>query len=250
MQTSIAVLAALALVGGAGFAFASSPRTYSGDDFALRVDASGAIHREPYQVARVSIARAELPASPVVDVPPVAPPSASAPLIESETDTDTAQPSAPPAPAPVGDECDLPAGAVSPSEKAELFPNRDGRFSKVPKSMEPMFEKACRDYGVPVRFLAAGASYETHFTPKLGDRGTSCGVFQFRDVKRRWTNWGFAGLEECMKPEPNIRKAAENWAKHMKKLPIRTVIRKHNGAGAKANAYAAKVMWGADTYYR
>jgi hypothetical protein len=241
---SILVLLGTSALAGGLVAWASPPRTYPGDDFTLRVDASSAIHREVFTVRRVdSSGLAGAPEGAEAPAEAVAP-------IESETETDFDAPAPAPAKAPVRDECAIPARAVSPSDKPELFPNRDGRFSKVPKYLVPFFEQACKDYGVPVRFLVAAASYETHFTPKLGDGGTSCGILQFRDVKRRWTNWGFAGLAECMDPEKNIRKAAENWSKHMKQWPIETVIRKHNGGGKRAEAYKRRVVSAAETYYR
>jgi len=250
MRTFIAGLAALAIVGGAGFAFASAPRTYPGDNFTLRVDNSGAIHKEyrdVYEVERIKMSAAELPASPPADEPPVAP-------VEAETDK------APPETAPSpkanpavrsGDDCTLPVAAVSSTDSIEPFSPPSSRFSKVPKYLVAIYERACRDYRVPVRYLVADGSYETHFREKaIGDGGTSCGIHQMHDSKRTWKGWFAGGLADCHNAEKNIRTTADSWRKMLDGgRTIAQAIKRHNGSGPRADKYMRTVMSGADRYY-
>lgn len=250
MRTSIAALAALAIVGGAGFAFASTPRTYPGDDFTLRVDASGAIHKEyrtVYQVERVGLSAAELPASPAANEPAVAP-------VEAETDKAPPE-AAPPAeanPQPrAGDDCVLPAKAISSTDSIEPFSPPSSRFSKVPKYLAPLYERACDDFRIPVRYLVADGSYETHFREKaIGDGGTSCGIHQMHDRKRTWKGWFAGGLADCHNAEKNIRTTADSWRKMVDGgRTIAQAIKRHNGSGAAADRYMRTVMGGAERYY-
>jgi hypothetical protein len=246
MKTSIAALAALAIVGGAGFAFASTaPRTYPGDNFTLRVDNSGAIHRVPFIVERVDTTHTEIAPSPVAP-------------IESENDTALAPPdAAPPAavnPQPRADDCTLPAKAISTTDKIENFAPANGRFSKVPQYLVRFYEEACRDFKIPVRYLVADGSYESHFrSGAMGDSGTSCGIHMFRDTKRTWRGWfPNGGLVACHDAEQNIRKAAEHWRTMMDRGTAKTLadaIRRHNGAGPRAIRYQQTVMGGANRYY-
>lgn len=149
-------------------------------------------------------------------------------------------------------DCTLPEAAISATDSIENFPNRSGRFSKVPKYLVPFYEQACRDYGLPVKYLAADGSWETHFTSKLGDGGRSCGIHQFHANSRRvpWPqNWGFRDVDDCLNPEANIRKVAEFWSKVLATTchgDVRCAIQRHN---SNARGYAANVMRGADTYY-
>lgn len=151
------------------------------------------------------------------------------------------------------DQYTLPASAVSPSDTPEHFPVRHGRFSKVPAYLAPIYERAARDYQIPVRYLAADGSYETHFHPELGDGGRSCGIHQFYANSRRvpWPmNWGFTSVAHCMEPEANIRKAAESWSTWREELcrgSLRCAIQRHNSS---ARGYAAAVMSGGDRYYQ
>lgn len=204
---------------------ASASTTYPGDTFTLRQDASGAIWREDFVLP--------------VEIPAVEP----APQPEATPHTKPQR----------SGECVLPASAISSTDSIEHFPVRHGRFSKVPRYLVPIYEQTCEDYDIPVRYLAAGGSYESHFRPTaMGDSGTSCGIHMFRDVKRKWTNWGFErGLTDCHDPEQNIRKAGEHWRTMMKNgRTLRAAIKKHNGAGPKAERYVQTIMGAADRYYR
>lgn len=108
---------------------------------------------------------------------------------------DEVAPPAPPAPVTVervgpSDEYTLPASAIATQN--ETLENFDSRFAKVPPQYVGFFEQAARDYAVPVKYLAAAASYETHFRANnISDGGTSCGIFSFHQHgSKPWPqNW-------------------------------------------------------------
>lgn len=150
------------------------------------------------------------------------------------------------------DDCTLPAPAVSSSDAPEDFTPKNGRFAKVPKAYAPLYEAACREYHIPVRYLAADGSYETHFdTNSMADNQTSCGIHGFhKNSSKPWPqNWGFKDLAACHDPAQNIRKAAESWRNNLDTKcagDIGCAIRLHNGASA--YGYQQAVMNGARLY--
>lgn len=145
----------------------------------------------------------------------------------------------------------LPASAISSSDEKEDCRGPHSRFCKVPAYLVPLYEATAEKYDIPVRYLAADGSYETGFDAKsMSDHGTSCGLHSFRDTKRSWKNWGFNGLADCLDPAKNIDKAGEYWRKMVDQgRTLAAAIKKHNGAGAKADAYMHAVMTWGDTMY-
>lgn len=145
----------------------------------------------------------------------------------------------------------LPESAISSSDEKEDCRGPHSRFCKVPRYLVPMYEATAEKYDLPVRYLAADGSYETGFNARsMSDHGTSCGLHSFRDTKRSWRNWGFNGLADCLDPEKNIDKAGEYWRKMIDQgRTLSAAIKKHNGAGAKAEAYMRAVMTWGDAMY-
>lgn len=238
MQKTL-VVAGLALVVGS-FAVANAD-TPPPSPISTNLDTT---NREVYRVERID-------PYPVLEAPTVDVPR-EAPKVE------------PPKPAPVvekpqgkSNDCTLPASAISSTDSIQNFAPANGRFSKVPAYLVPIYEKACEDYRIPVRYLAADGSYETHFNAnKIGDSGNSCGIHQFnrQNAGKKWPrNWGFRDLNDCLNPTSNIRKTAEFWRSMLDKKNVcngnlSCAVRRHNGVDS--HGYMRTVMGAADRYYR
>jgi hypothetical protein len=162
---------------------------------------------------------------------------------------------------PADAEYTLPEEAISSSDLAEPLNARSGRFCKVPRYLVPIYERAARDYRIPVRYLAANGAYESRFDSHLlGDSGRSCGIHQFHHFRklagqRDWSLWGFGSLERCQDPEANIRTVARVWRERMDNVDanyrcnglLSCAVRLHKGQGAVG--YMQTVMGAADRYY-
>lgn len=242
MQKTL-VVAGLALAVGASFAVAKADTQAS--PISTNLDTT---NREAYRVERIDM-------YPVLEAPTVDIPR-EAPKVEPKPEA--------PKPAPVAEkpkgksnDCTLPASAISSNDSIQNFTPANARFSKVPAYLVPIYEKACEDYRIPVRYLAADGSYETHFNPKkIGDSGNSCGIHQFnrQNAGKKWPrNWGFKDLNDCLNPTSNIRKTAEFWRSMLDKKnvcngDISCAVRRHNGVSS--YGYMRTVMGAADRYYR